>query len=96
VTYQRGVDFVYAQSTSFAPPGLDAGAMVWQVQDGLNTLESRSEFTQGLVGGLESFFDGVLTGTQPERGSLEFARQIVSIYENAILAPNGMAVDLRG
>jgi predicted dehydrogenase len=62
VTLQRGIPFG-PNTTSFAPPGTETGAVTWEPQDGLNTLENKSEFTQGLVGGLEYFFSCVLAGT---------------------------------
>jgi predicted dehydrogenase len=92
-TFQRGIEFSYGRSTTFAPPGFDSGALVWQAQDGLNTLENKPEFTQGLYGGLMDFFETVLGNTQTARANLEMAREIATIYEAAILS-NGAEVVL--
>ncbi|MCW2890470.1 MAG: hypothetical protein JWL58_7332 [Streptosporangiaceae bacterium] len=86
VTFQRGMPFDYGGTTSFAPQGLDSGAIVWEPQDSFNTLENRSEFTQGLYGELRYFLDCVLSKTQPRLANLEFARQIAAIHEAAILS----------
>lgn len=45
LTFQRGIPFKYEETTSFAPEGLGSGAIVWEPQDSLNTLENRSEIT---------------------------------------------------
>ncbi|MDX6346794.1 MAG: hypothetical protein QOF84_1584 [Streptomyces sp.] len=92
VTFQRGIPFG-PNTTSFAPPGIDTGAVTWEAQDGLNTFENKSEFTQGLVGGLEYFFSCVLAGEAPEKVNLDFARQLAQIHEAAILSDSD-AVDL--
>jgi predicted dehydrogenase len=93
ITFQRGIDFEYAATRSFATAGLEQGAVVWEAQDALNSLENRSEFTQGLHGGLRSFLDAVLTGTAPQRGTLEVARQIAAIYEAGFVS-HDTAIDV--
>lgn len=90
VTYQRGIEFDYHAGTSFAPPGLDSGAIVWEAQDGMNTLENKAVFTQGLWGELDYFLDRVLAGQSAELSSLEFARQVMQVYEAAILSDDDM------
>jgi predicted dehydrogenase len=92
VTFQRGIPFG-PNTTSFAPPGIDTGAVTWEAQDGLNTFENKSEFTQGLVGGLEYFFSCVLAGEASEKANLDFARQLAQIHEAAILSDSD-TVDL--
>jgi predicted dehydrogenase len=93
LTFQRGIEFSYGRSTTFAPPGFDSGALVWEAQDGLNTLENKPEFTQGLYGGLLNFLESVLSETPPARANLEMAREIATIYEAAILS-DGIEVPL--
>ena len=93
VTFQRGIAFEYARTTSFVTPGLNQGAVVWEAQDGLNTLENKAEFTQGLYGGLKNFLDCVLTESKPVRANLEFARQIAMIYEAGFLS-HDTAIDV--
>jgi predicted dehydrogenase len=95
VTFQRGIPFDYAGTTSFAPEGLDSGAVVWEAQDSLNTLETRSEFTQGLHGELRYFLDHVLEKKQPRLGSLEFARQVAAVHE-AALRSDHQEIELKG
>lgn len=86
--YQRGIQFAYATGTSFANPGTDSGAIVWEAQDGMNTLENKAVFTQGMYGELKYFADCVLEGKAATRSSLEFARDVVSVYEAGILSDN--------
>lgn len=93
VSYQRGIDFAYATGTSFAPPGLNGGAIVWEAQDGLNTLENKAVFTQGLYGELDHFCDAVLNAQPATIGSLEFALQLTRVYEAALLS-DGAVVDI--
>ncbi len=84
VIYQRGIPFRYATGTTFAPPGTDTGAVVWQAQNTMNTLENKAEFLQGIVGSLEHFCDSVLSGTPASIGTLETAVRIGQIYEAAL------------
>jgi predicted dehydrogenase len=86
VTYQRGIDHDYENGTTFAPAGTDSGAVVWEPQDGYSTLENRSVFTQGVYAELRYFLDHVLTGQKPELGSLEFAREVMQVYEAALVS----------
>jgi predicted dehydrogenase len=88
LTLQRGIPFTYGETTSFAPEGLDSGAIVWEPQDSLNTLENRSEFTQGLYGELNYFLECVLTGRQPHLANLEFARRVAAVHEAALASDN--------
>ena len=84
VVYQRGIPFRYATGTTFAPEGTDSGAIVWQAQNTMNTLENKAEFLQGLVGSLQHFCDSVLAGTPSTIGTLETAVRIGQIYEAAL------------
>lgn len=93
VAFQRGMPFDYSGMSNFAPPGLDSGAIVWEPQDSLNTLENKSEFTQGLQPELNYFLECVLERRQPRLATLEFARQVAAVHEGAILS-NDSAVDL--
>ncbi|HTT89337.1 MAG TPA: Gfo/Idh/MocA family oxidoreductase [Acidimicrobiales bacterium] len=86
VIYQRGIDFDYGTGTSFANPGVGSGAVVWEAQDSFNTLENKAVVTQGLYGSLKHFTDCVLNHAPVERGSLEFAREVTGIYEDALKA----------
>ena len=86
VTLQRGIPFAYGRTTSFAPPGLDGGAVVWEPQQMLNTLENKSLFVQGVYQEMRYFCDRVLAGEPAVRGSLEFARDVMRVYEAALLS----------
>ena len=93
VRFQRTTKFEYSKTNNFAPPDPDSGAVVWEPQDSLGTLETKSEFTQGMFGELAYFLDCVLTGTEPTIANLEFARNIAGVYEAGILS-NGDEVEL--
>jgi predicted dehydrogenase len=95
VIYQRGIPFEYSTTKSFAPPGIDSGAVVWEAQNGLNTLDNIALFTQGVYDELLHFCECVLDGTRPERGSLEFAFAVTAAYEAALLS-DGEPVDVAG
>ena len=86
VTFQRGIPFAYGQTTSYAPAGLESGAVVWEPQNMLGTLENMALFTQGMYGELRYFCDQVLAGQPATRGSLEFALQVMRVYEAALLS----------
>ena len=86
VVFQRGMAFDYSNMSNFAPAGLDSGAIVWEPQDSLNTLENKSEFTQGLHTELTYFLECVLERRQPQLATLEFARQVAAVHEAAILS----------
>lgn len=86
VTYQRGIPFVYGKSTTYAPPGLEHGAIVWAPQNCLATLENNPLFTQGMYGSLRTFCDQALGGPRIHDGSLEFAHELTAVYEAALLS----------
>jgi predicted dehydrogenase len=85
VTLQRGIGFG-PTTVTYAPEGLDSGAVVWEAQDSLNTYERRSDFTQGLYFELSGFFDCIRTGGTPAFADLAFARHMAEIHEAAILS----------
>lgn len=88
--YQRGIPFQYATGTSFAGAGLDNGAVVWEAQDGLNTLENKAVFTQGVYAELQHFCESILAGRPATIGTFEFALQIARIYEAALISEGQM------
>ncbi|MCL4674643.1 MAG: Gfo/Idh/MocA family oxidoreductase [Pararhodobacter sp.] len=93
VTYQRGIPFNYTSGTTFAPPGTASGAVVWQAQNTMNTLENKAEFLQGNVAELADFCQAILTGGPLLAGTLESALEIAKIYE-AALQSDGNRVEL--
>jgi len=84
VVYQRGIEFQYGSGTSFTNSGVDSGAVVWEAQDGMNTLENKAVFTQGLHGSLSHFAECVLERRRVERGSLEFAAEVTAVCVAAL------------
>jgi len=86
VTLQRGIPFVYGVTTNYAPPGDESGAIVWEPQNCLATLENKALFTQGIFQEMKYFCDCVLENRQPERGNLEFALDLMRAYEAALLS----------
>ena len=67
---------------------MDSGAVVWEAQDGVNTLENKSIFTQGMYGELAYFVQCVLRQEMAVKSSLEFAREVVSVFEAGLLSDN--------
>ncbi len=86
VTLQRGIPFVYKETTNYAPEGDDSGAVVWEPSNCLATLENKALFTQGMYAELMYFCDCVLGRAQPEMGSLEFSLELMRVYEAGLLS----------
>ena len=86
IIFQRGIPFAYGKTTTFAPEGLDHGAIVWEPQNHLATLENRMVFTQGFYGELRYFYDCIAAGKPAERGTLEFAQHLTRLYEASLLS----------
>lgn len=84
ITVRRGIPFSYGRTTSYAPPGLDSGSVVWEPQNTLATLENKSLFTQGFYNEMRYFCDCVLNSQPAERGSLEFTLSLMKVYEAAM------------
>jgi len=89
VTFQRGIPFSYGSGTTFAPEGFDHGAIVWEPQNALASLESKMLFTQGFYNELKYFCDCVMNGQQATEGSLEFALDLMKVYEATLLSEGG-------
>lgn len=94
VTLQRGIPFQYGRTTSYAPEGLDSGAIVWEPQNREATLENKALFTQGIYNEMRYFCDCVLEGRPAETGSLEFTLQVMKVNEAGLLSA-GRRVDIR-
>ena len=93
VVLERGIPFDYARITSFAPAGLTHGALVWEAQSMLGTLENKALFVQGIVPEMKYFCDCILTNQPATRGSLEMARTVMQVYEAGLLS-NGKTIQL--
>lgn len=86
VSLNRGIPFEYASTFNFAPEGDDTGAVVWEPQNCLATLENKALFLQGMVQELDAFCQAALYGADPGFGSLQFALQVTRVYEAALLS----------
>jgi predicted dehydrogenase len=86
VILQRGIPFDYGRTTSFVPAGDDSGAVVWEAQNCLATLENKALFIQGMYAEMKYFCDCVLLNQPAERGSLEFALHLMKVYEAALIS----------
>ena len=86
VTFQRGIECDYAEGVTYVPEGLDSGAVVWEPQNGWSMLENKAAFTQGIWGEMQYFCDRILAGEPAEKGSLEFALNLMQVYEAALLS----------
>lgn len=86
VVFQRGIPSRYGRTTEYTSEGFDSGAVVWEPQNHLSTLENKSLFTQGIYGELKHFCDCVLEGRAPTLGTLEFAHDVMRVYEAGLLS----------
>jgi predicted dehydrogenase len=84
VTVRRGIPFAYGRTTSFVPEGMDSGAVVWEPQNTLATLENKALFTQGFYHEMRYFCECVLAARPAQRGSLEFTLKLMRVYEAAL------------
>lgn len=86
ITLQRGIPFDYANTVSYAPAGEDSGSIVWDTSNCLATLENKALFTQGFYSETMYFCNCVLENRKPEQGTLEFALEIMKVYEAGLLS----------
>lgn len=93
VSLNRGISFEYAYTHNFAPAGFESGELVWRPQNCLATLENKSLFLQGMVQELDSFCRSALGGEQSPYGTLEFALEVMKVYEAALLS-NGQRITI--
>jgi predicted dehydrogenase len=94
VTLQRGIPFQYGKTTTYAPEGLDTGAIVWEPQNREATLENKALFTQGIYQEMRYFCDQVLSGKPAEKGSLEFTLQVMMVNEAGLIS-GGRRIDIQ-
>lgn len=83
LVYQRGIDFSYAYGTNYVS---GEGATVWEAQNHLNSPENMAVMTQGLFGGLEHFFQSIITNTPATISNLEFALKLTRVWEAVLLS----------
>ena len=74
-------DYGPTNARTFLPEGFDTGAIVWEAQNCLATIENKSLFTQGIYAEMKYFCDCVFAGRAANRGSLEFALDLMKVYE---------------
>jgi predicted dehydrogenase len=86
VTYDRGIPFDYATQRDFTAPGTDTGSVVWTAEHRLATLENMSLFVQGMFDELLDFCTAALDRRNPRLCDLQFALQIMRVYEAALLS----------
>ncbi len=86
ITLQRGIPFDYRRTTNYAPAGDEGGAIVWEASNCLATLENKALFTQGFYQETKYFCDCVLKGETPVQGTLEFAQEMMQVYEAGLLS----------
>lgn len=86
VTLQRGIPFNYTQTTNYAPAGFDHGALVWEPQNSVATLDNKALFTQGFYREMRYFCDCILESRKPETGSLAFSLELMKAQEAALVS----------
>ncbi len=86
VTLQRGIIPDFGRTTTYAPEGFDSGAIVWEAQNCVATLENKALFKQGFYNEMRYFCDCVLKSTPAVKGSLEFALEVMKVYEAGLLS----------
>lgn len=86
ITLQRGIPFEYSKTVNYAPEGDDSGAIVWDTSNCLATLENKALFTQGFYNEMMYFCECVLAGKYPELGTLEFALEMMKVYEAGLVS----------
>lgn len=86
VTLQRGLIPGFGRTPTYAPKGFDSGAIVWETQNCVATLENKALFKQGFYNEMRYFCDCVLASKPAEKGSLEFALEVMKVYEAGLLS----------
>ena len=91
--FRRGIPFEYSRTTSYAPPGMDHGAVSWVPQNNVATLENKALFTQGFWSEMKYFCDCILEHRDVSICSLEFALRLMQVHESVLLS-GGNRVEL--
>jgi len=93
VEYHRGIPFDYGKQRDFFGPGIDNGAVVWEVTNTLSTLENKSLFIQGIFDELYEFTTAILESRPVRTCDLEFTLHLMRVYE-AVLLSRGRPVEI--
>ena len=86
ITLHRGIPGAHGRITNYAPEGDESGAVVWEASNCQAGLENKPDFTQGMYAAMMHFCECVLNGKAPEKGTLEFALDMMRVYEAALLS----------
>jgi predicted dehydrogenase len=86
VSMHRAIPFDYARTTTYAPEGDGHGTVSWEPRFTLATLENKALFIQGMYGEMRHFCDCVMEGRRPEMGTLEFALNVMQVYEAGLVS----------
>lgn len=78
--YRRCARPAYGRAASFITDD-DSAPLVWEPEFSLGQLYNSNLFTLGYAQEVRFFCDCVLTGTPPDRGSLEAVLEIVKLFE---------------
>ena len=65
---------------------IDGGAIVWEPQNNISTLENKALFTQGIYNEMRYFCDCILESRKPELGSLDFSLELMKVHEAALIS----------
>jgi predicted dehydrogenase len=82
----------YAAASSFIGPD-DAAPIIWEPQFSLASMDAKTLNIEGFSREITYFADCVRANTPPERAGLDFALQVMRLYE-AFLQPEGTEVSL--
>jgi predicted dehydrogenase len=91
--YRRAERPAYGRSASFMVDDAEA-PLVWEPEFSLGQLNNNTLFLLGYAQEVRHFCDCVLTGSAPERGTLDECRAIMALYEAYRDTPPGVAVSL--
>ena len=86
ITLYRGIPVVHGKTTNYAPEGDDGGAVVWEASNCQAGLENKAEFTQGMYAAMMHFCECILRNETPDKGTLEFALEMMKVYEAGLLS----------
>jgi predicted dehydrogenase len=86
VSLYRGIPSDYGRTTNYAPEGDDGGAVVWEASNCQAGLENKAEFTQGMYAAMMHFCECVLNNRAADKGTLEFALEMMKVYEAGMLS----------
>jgi predicted dehydrogenase len=78
--YRRCERPAYGRAASFITDD-DSAPLVWEPEFSLGQLYNSNLFTLGYAQEVRAFCEAVLTGTPPDRGSLEAVLEIVKLFE---------------